>query len=173
MGVFNSQYMGATGDYSAAATVVYPPQASVRTTDTSAVDDPESPITIMRAAPNPNEIWRLNAGEIIKTFLFDVGAQLSAGELYIGKLLLGGLGKRWFHVSAFNGIATAANSIDVNSAQRLQQTFRVHPGEELIMALNDGGTAWDASQTQQVQIPFEVASGVGPAQMAASLRVWG
>ena len=173
MGVFISQYMGATGDYSAAATVVYPPQASVRTSDTSGVEDPESPITVMRAAPNPNEIWRLNAGEIIKTFLQDASAQLSAGELYIGKLLLGGLGKRWFHVSSFNGIATAAASIDVNSAQRLQQTFRCHPGEELIMAINDGGTAWDASKTQQVQIPFEVASGVGPAQMAASLRVWG
>ena len=95
------------------------------------------------------------------------------GEVYIGKRLLGGLGTRWYHVQPTNQIADAATSIDINNTQRMQQSLRVHAGEELILAINDGGTAWDASATQQVQIPYEVASGVTPAQNAASLRVWG
>jgi hypothetical protein len=171
---FNRQYMGATGAFSA-STVTFPPQASVRTTDTAAANDPESPIVLMRAAPNPNEIWRLRAGDIIDTFLFSNGAtQMTTGQVYIGKKLLGGLGTRWYHVQPTNVIATPAEAKDINFAERMQQTLRVHPGEELVLALNDGGTAWDASDTtQQVQIPYEVASGVTPAQMAASLRAWG
>ena len=54
---FNRQYMGTTGAFSAAS-VLFPPQASIRTADTAGVDDPESPVTLMRAAPNPNEIWK-------------------------------------------------------------------------------------------------------------------
>jgi len=170
---FNRQYMGTTGAFSAAS-VLFPPQASIRTADTAGVDDPESPVTLMRAAPNPNEIWRLSAGTVISTILNTAGpTQMTLGEVYIGKRLLGGLGTRWYHVQPTNQIADAATSIDINNTQRMQQSLRVHAGEELILAINDGGTAWDASATQQVQIPYEVASGVTPAQNAASLRVWG
>ena len=170
---FNRQYMGTTGAFSAAR-VLFPPQASIRTADTAGVDDPESPVTLMRAAPNPNEIWRLSAGTVISTILNTAGpTQMTLGEVYIGKRLLGGLGTRWYHVQPTNQIADAATSIDINNTQRMQQSLRVHAGEELILAINDGGTAWDASATQQVQIPYEVASGVTPAQNAASLRVWG
>ena len=171
---FNRQYMGTTGAFSATS-VLFPPQSSIRTSDTSAVNDPEAPVTLMRSAPNPNEIWRVTAGEVLKTFLIDTGsAQISAGEVYIGKRLLGGLGTRWYHVEPTNMISDPATSSDINFAQRMQQSLRVHAGEELILAVNDGGTAWDASQTaNQVQIPFEVASGVTPAQNASSLRVWG
>ena len=170
---FNRQYMGTTGAFSAAS-VLFPPQASIRTADTAGVDDPESPVTLMRAAPNPNEIWRLSAGTVISTILNTAGpTQMTLGEVYIGKRLLGGLGTRWYHVQPTNQIADAATSIDINNTQRMQQSLRVHAGEELILAINDGGTAWDASETQQVQIPYEVASGVTPAQNAASLRVWG
>ena len=170
---FNRQYMGATGTFTA-ATVLFPPQASIRIAATSAVDDPESPVTLMRAAPNPNEIWRLSAGTVISTILNAAGpAQLAAGEVYIGKRLLGGLGTRWYHVQPCNQIADAATSIDINNTQRMQQSLRVHAGEELVLAVNDGGTAWSPAVSQQVQIPYEVAAGVTPAQNAASLRVWG
>ena len=171
---FNRQYMGTTGAFSATS-VLFPPQASIRTSDTAGVNDPEAPVTLMRASPNPNEIWRVNAGEVLKTFLTDTGsAQMSAGEVYIGKRLLCGLGTRWYHVEPCNQIGDTATSIDINFAQRMQQSMRVHAGEELVLAVNDGGTAWDASQTtNQVQIPYEVASGVTPAQNQASLRVWG
>jgi hypothetical protein len=172
---YNRQYMGTNGAFTAAS-VLFPPQASIRITNTSAVNDPESPITLMRAAPNPNEIWRVQAGDIIKSFLFDTGGvQMLRGEVYIGKVLLGGLGTRWYHVQPCNMIAGPGVSTDINFAQRLQQTMRVHPGEELVLALNDGGTtAWAAADPQnQVQIPYEVAGGVTPQQMAASLRAWG
>lgn len=170
---YNRQYMGTTGAFSATS-VLFPPQASIRTSDTAATNDPESPVTLMRAAPNPNEIWRLSAGEILKTFLFTGAGQMSAGQVYIGKKLLGGQGTRWYHVQPTNVIASPADSQDINKAERMQQSMRIHPGEELILAVNDGATAWDASATgQQVQIPYEVAAGVTPAQMAASLRNWG
>ena len=56
----------------------------------------------------------------------------------------------------------------------MQQSMRVHPGEELVLAFNPGGTAWDPTQgANSVNIPYEVAAGVTPAQMAASLRAWG
>ena len=171
---FNRQYMGTTGAF-AAASVLFPPQASIRTSATSAVNDPEAPVPLMRAAPNPNEIWRVSAGEVLKTFLFDAGgAQLTAGEIYIGKRLLGGLGTRWYHVQPTNMVSAPAIEADINFAQRMQQSMRIHAGEELVLALNDGGTAWDSAQTgNQVMVSYEVASGVTPAQNAASLRVWG
>ena len=171
---FNRQYMGTTGAFSASS-VLFPPQASIRTSDTSGTDDPEAPVTIMRAAPNPNEIWRMTAGQIIKTFLFIAGGnQMSAGQVYIGKKLLGGQGTRWYHCEPTNSIASASSAQDINFAQRLQQTMRIHPGEELCLSINDGGAAFDASDSnQQVQIPYEVAAGVTPAQMAASLKQWG
>tara|TARA_R110002124_G_scaffold272957_1_gene442221 strand:- start:74 stop:592 length:519 start_codon:yes stop_codon:yes gene_type:complete len=170
---FNRQYMGATGTFTA-ATVLFPPQSSIRIANTSGVNDPEAPVTLMRSAPNPNEIWRLSAGTVISTILAVAGpAQMTLGEVYIGKRLLGGLGTRWYHVQPTNQIADAATSIDINNTQRMQQSLRVHAGEELVLAVNDGGTAWDAGVAQQVQIPYEVAAGVTPAQNAASLRVWG
>ena len=170
---FNRQYMGTTGTFTAAS-VLFPPQSSIRIAASAGVDDPEAPVTLMRAAPNPNEIWRLSAGTVISTILATAGPlQMVTGEIYIGKRLLGGLGSRWYHVQPANQIADAATSIDINNTQRMQQSLRVHAGEELILAVNDGGTAWSPAVAQQVQIPFEVAAGVTPAQNAASLRVWG
>ena len=167
--------MGTTGAFSSTS-VLFPPQTSIRTSDTSVVDDPEAPVTLMRSAPNPNEIWRVTAGEVLKTFLIDTdGNQMSGGTLYIGKRLLGGLGTRYYHVQPFNMISAPDVEADINFAQRMQQSLRVHAGEELVLAVNDGGSkAWDASQaSNQVQISFEVASGVTPAQNSASLRRWG
>ena len=170
---FNRQYLGTTGAFSATS-VLFPPQSSIRTSDTSAVNDPEAPVTLMRSAPNPNEIWRVTAGEVLKTFLHNSSAQMTTGEIYIGKRLLGGLGTRWYHVQPTNMVLGPAVESDINFAQRMQQSLRVHAGEELVLAINDGGTAWDASDaSNQVMIPFEVASGVTPAQNSASLRVWG
>ena len=151
---FNRQYMGTTGTFTAAS-VLFPPQARIRIANTSGVDDPESPVTLMRAAPNPNEIWRLSAGTVISTILNTAGpVQMTLGEVYIGKRLLGGLGTRWYHVQPTNQIADAATSIDINNTQRMQQSLRVHAGEELVLAVNDGGTAWDAGVTQQVGSPL-------------------
>ena len=171
---FNRQFMGWTGAASA-STIVFPPQAVLRTTDTGASNNPESPTIIMRATPNPSEIWRLQAGTILRIFLDNTsGALMSAGQVFIGKLLRGGLGTKYYHVQQCNMIASKANSIDQNSAQRMQQTMRVHPSETLILAVNDGGTAWDASNTDhEVQIPYTVATGVSPAQMRAALSRWG
>ena len=170
---FNMQYMGTTGAFSASS-VLFPPQASIRITDTSAVNDPESPVTLMRASPNPNEIWRVKAGEAFTCILNSSGpTQMVTGELYIGKRLLGGLGVRWYTIMPFNDLPTAATGIDQNFKARIQQSMRVHAGEELVFAINDGGTAWDASLTQQLKINYEVAAGVTPAQNAASIKNWG
>jgi hypothetical protein len=172
---YNRQYLGTSGAFTATS-VLFPPQASIRIADTSVVDDPEAPVTLMRAAPNPNEIWRLSAGEVLKTFLIDTtGVQMTTGTIYIGKRLLGGLGVRWYHVQPANMISAPAIEADINFSQRMQQSLRVHAGEELVLAVNDGGTtAWDATQAaNQVQISYEVAAGVTPAQNAASLRRWG
>lgn len=174
MPTYNRQFMGWTGA-ATTSTIVFPPQAVLRTTDTGAVNNPESPTIIMRATPNPSEIWRLQAGTILRIFLDNTsGALMSAGQLFIGKLLAGGLGTKYFHVVACNMVASKANSIDQNSAQRMQQTMRVHPSETLILSVNDGGTAFDASNTDhEVQIPFTVASGISPSAMRASLNQWG
>ena len=87
---------------------------------------------------------------------------------------MGGLGTRWDHVQPTNMVSAPAIEADINFAQRMQQSMRIHAGEELVLALNDGGTAWDSAQTgNQVMVSYEVASGVTPAQNAASLRVWG
>ena len=52
--------------------------------------------------------------------------------------------------------------------------MRIHAGEELVMALNDGGTVCALTTvSQQVKINYEVAAGVTPAQNAASIRNWG
>ena len=169
---FNRQYMGIDGDFTTATK--YPPQASVRQTDTGASDNPESPITLMSASPNPNEIWRVKVGEILEAFIFNSSAQMSTGQLYIGKRLLGNLGVRWYMVQPFNQIATPAQSLDVNFALRMQQSLRIHPGESLVLAVNDGGTAVDVSDSgSQISVWYEVASGVSPAQMRASLARWG
>ena len=131
----------------------------------------------MIAAPNPNEIWRISAGDVLKTFLYNTDAAqlLIPATVYIGKKLLGGLGTRFYHVEPANMIATPAAAQDLNFAQRMQQSLRIHAGEELIVAVNDGGSkAWDASQAaNSIMIPYEVAAGVTPAQNAASLRRWG
>ena len=109
---FNRQYMGTTGIFSATS-VLFPPQASIRTSDTSAVNDPEAPVTIMRASPNPNEIWRVRAGDVYTAILNSAGAtQMTTGEIYIGKRLLGGLGTRWYTVQSTNEIASASASQD-------------------------------------------------------------
>ena len=150
---YNRQYLGTSGAFTATS-VLFPPQASIRIADTSVVDDPEAPVTLMRAAPNPNEIWRLSAGEVLKTFLIDTtGVQMVTANM----------------------ISAPAIEADINFSQRMQQSLRVHAGEELVLAVNDGGTtAWDASRpANQVQISYEVAAGVTPAQNAASLRRWG
>ena len=174
---YNRQYMGATGSFASSSTVLFPPQSSIRSTDTSISNDPDSPVTIMRAAPNPNEIWRLQSGDVLKTWLYNTDAAqlLIPAVVYIGKKLLGGLGTRFYHVEPAQLIADASSAQDINFAQRMQQSMRVHAGEELIVAVNDGGSkAWDASDTQNsIMIPFEVAAGVSPAQNAASLRRWG
>lgn len=174
MSTFNRQYMGTSGAF-AATSVLFPPQASIRTAATSGVNDPEAPVTVMRAAPNPNEIWRLSAGEILKVFLFDAaGNPLPQGEVYIGKKLLGGQGTRWYTVQPSDILPTKVQAVDINNAFRSQQTIRIHAGEELVLAVNDGGTAWDPTQAaNQIQIPYEVAAGVTPAQNAVSLRRWG
>ena len=171
---FNRQYMGTTGIFSATS-VLFPPQASIRTSDTSAVNDPEAPVTIMRASPNPNEIWRVRAGDVYTAILNSAGpTQMTTGEIYIGKRLLGGLGTRWYTVQSTNEIASASDSQDSNFLTRMQQSMRVHAGEELVLAVNDGGTAVALSTvSQQVKINYEVASGVTPAQNSASLRNWG
>ena len=171
---FNRQYMGTTGAFTASS-ILFPPQASIRTAATGTTDAPESPVILMRAAPNTNEIWRISAGDIVKVFLIDTGAaQCSVGQVYIGKILLGGQGTRWYDVTNCNQIASPANSIDVNNANRMQQSMRIHPGEEIVLGINPGGTAWDPTQSaNSVNIPYEVAAGVTPAQMAASLRAWG
>ena len=172
---YNRQFMGWTGAASA-STIVFPPQAVLRTTDTGNVNNPESPTIIMRATPNPSEIWRLQAGSILRIFLDETGgAQMDTGQIFVGKLLAGGLGTRYYHVVACNMVASKANSIDQNSAQRMQQTMRVHPSETLILSVNDGaGGAWDASDANhEVQIPYTGATGVSPSAMKASLKQWG
>ena len=170
---FNMQYMGTTGTFTAAS-VLFPPQASIRIAPTAGVNDPESPVVLMRASPNPNEIWRLSAGSAFNAILASAGpAQMATGEVYIGKRLLGGLGVRWYTVISCNEIASAAASIDQNFATRIQQSMRIHAGEELVLALNDGGTVWSPAVAQQVKINYEVAAGVTPAQNAASIRNWG
>ena len=171
--VYNRQFMGWTGA-AAAGTIVFPPQAVLRLTATGAVNNPESPTIIMRATPNPSEIWRIQAGTILRVFLFDALAQVSAGQVFIGKLLAGGLGSKYFHITNCNLIATPAASIDQNSALRMQQTMRIHPSETLIASLNDGGTAWaPANVNNEMSIPYEVSSGVSPSQMRASMARWG
>ena len=171
---FNRQFMGTTGTFTAAS-VLFPPQASIRVADTSGVNDPESPVTLMRASPNPNEIWRVQAGDVYTAILSAAGpAQMTTGEIYIGKRLLGGLGVRWYSVQSTNEIATAAASQDQNFQTRMQQSMRVHAGEELVLALNDGGTVCALTTvSQQVKINYEVAAGVTPAQNSASIRHWG
>ena len=171
---FNRQYMGTTGIFSATS-VLFPPQASIRTSATSGVNDPESPVTVMRASPTPNEIWRLSAGDVYTAIFNSAGpTQLVAGEIYIGKRLLGGLGVRWYTVMSCNEIATASASQDQNFKTRYQQPMRVHAGEELVCAINDGGTAVALDTvSQQLKLNYEVASGVTPAQNSASLRNWG
>lgn len=170
---FNRQYMGWTGA-ATATTVVFPPGSTLRTTNTSGVDDPQSPVELMSAAPNPNEIWRIQAGDVVRVFLHDASAQLSAGQVFVGKRLLGGQGVRWYSVTQCNLIASTSNSQDINFAMRMQQSMRIHPGESLVLAVNDGGTAWVANTGgHEVQIPYEVAAGVSPAQMRASLARWG
>ena len=166
--------MGTTGTFGVAS-VLFPPQASIRQTDTSGVNDPESPVTIMRAAPNPNEIWRLSVGDAFTAILNAAGpAQMTTGEVYIGKRLLGGRGTRWYTTISTNEIATAAASQDQNFATRMQQSMRVHAGEELVLALNDGGTVCALTTvSQQVKVNYEVAAGVTPAQNAVSIRNWG
>ena len=105
------------------------------------------------------KIWRLSAGEILKIFLFDAaGNQLPAGEIYLGKKLLGGQGTRWYTVQPSDIMPSKVQAVDINNAFRAQQTIRIHAGEELVLAVNDGGTAWDPTQVaNQVQIPYEVA----------------
>lgn len=174
---FNRQYMGWSGAASS-TTVVFPPQATIRTSDTGGVNDPLSPTQIMSAAPNPNEIWRMTAGEIMLIFLTDEGnTQMIDGQIFVGKRLLGGQGVRWYSVQQNATAPTLAEQTDQNTAMRSQQSLRIHPGETLVMAVNDGGVSggkWDASQTtHNVQIPYEVAAGVSPAQMRASLARWG
>jgi hypothetical protein len=171
---YNRQFMGTTGIFSATS-VLFPPQASIRITATGAANDPENPTTIMRASPNPNEIWRVSAGDVYTAILNSAGpTQMVTGDIYIGKRLLGGLGVRWYTVQAMNEIATAAASQDQNFQTRMQQTMRVHAGEELVLGINDGGTAVAlATVSQQVKINYEVAAGVTPAQNAASVRRWG
>ena len=166
--------MGTTGIFSATS-VLFPPQASIRITATGAANDPENPTTIMRASPNPNEIWRISAGDVYTAILNAAGpTQMTTGEIYIGKRLLGGLGVRWYTVQSTNEIATAAASQDQNFQTRMQQTMRVHAGEELVLALNDGGTACALDTvSQQVKVNYEVAAGVTPSQNAASVRRWG
>jgi hypothetical protein len=170
---FNMQYMGTNGTFTAAS-VLFPPQASIRIAPTAGVDDPESPVVLMRASPNPNEIWRLSAGQAYTAILNSAGpTQMVTGEIYIGKRLLGGLGVRWYTVLSTNEITTAAGAIDQNFKTRMQQSMRIHAGEELVLALNDGGTVWSPAVTQQVKLNYEVAAGVTPAQNAASIRNWG
>ena len=171
---YNRQFMGTTGIFSATS-VLFPPQASIRITATGAAKDPENPTTIMRASPNPNEIWRISAGDVYTAILNAAGpTQMTTGEIYIGKRLLGGLGVRWYTVQSTNEIATAAASQDQNFQTRMQQTMRVHAGEELVLALNDGGTACALDTvSQQVKVNYEVAAGVTPSQNAASVRRWG
>ena len=170
---FNRQFMGITGDFTTA--VKFPPQATVRQTDTPASDNPESPITLVSASPNPNEIWRVKVGEILEVFLHIAGGtQASAGQIYICKRLMGNLGTRWYMVQPLNQIASKGDSQDVNFALRMQQSLRIHPGESLVLAINDGGTAIDVSRAEnQVSIWYEVASAVTPAQMRASIARWG
>lgn len=170
---YNRQFMGWTGA-ATASTIVFPPQAVLRTTDTGAVNNPESPTIIMRATPNPSEIWRIQAGTVLKIFLdATTGSQMADGQVFLGKLLRGGLGTKYYSVTSCNQIASKANSIDQNNALRMQQSMRIHPSETLILAVNSP-TAWDASDTgHEVQIPYTVATGVSPAQMRASLARWG
>ena len=171
---FNRQFMGWTGAASA-STVVFPPQATLRVSDTGATNDPQSPTELMSAAPNPNEIWRLSAGDI-QLIMLDAtsGSQMAAGQILVGKRLLGGQGVRWYSTTQCAVAPTVAEQTDQNFALRMQQSMRVHPGETLVLAVNDGGTAWDASDANhQVQIPYEVAAGVTPGQMRASLARWG
>ena len=96
------------------------------------------------------------------------------GEIYIGKRLLGGLGVRWYTVQSMNEITSAAASIDQNFKTRMQQSMRVHAGEELVFAANDGAVVIALTTvSQQVKINYEVAAGVTPAQNSASIRNWG
>ena len=81
---YNRQFLGWTGAASS-STVVFPPQAKIRTSDTAAVDDPLSPIDIITAAPNPNEIWRLSAGTLLKMYIFDnvsTPVQFTTGQIW-------------------------------------------------------------------------------------------
>jgi len=185
---FNEQYMGFTGDASSGV-VVFPPQAKARDSNITAVNDPLSPTEIMSAAPNSNEIWKIQAGTALKTYLSNNESsklQVNEGQIYVGKRLLGGLGTRWYHVISSNqivgqGAANAGggtNGTDRNFQQSFQQSMRVHPGETLVLAFNPGSTtagdAWAHDGTlNQITIPFLVAAGVSPAQMRASLSQWG
>ena len=160
------------------STVVFPPQATLRTSDTGGVNDPQSPTEIMSAAPNPNEIWRLSAGEIQLIFLVDEGnTQMVDGQIFVGKRLLGGQGVRWYSVQQNSTAPTLAEQTDQNFSLRMQQSMRIHPGETLVLAVNDGGVSggkWAPGQAgHNVQMPYEVAAGVSPAQMRASLARWG
>ena len=185
---YNRQYLGWTGAASA-STVVFPPQAKIRTSNTAAVNDPLSPVDLITAAPNPNEIWRLNAGTLLKMYIFDntgTPKQFDTGQIYIGKRLLGNMGVRWYGVfptiqivgTGATGLGGGTNGADRNFQTSMQQTMRIHPGETLVMALNGGSsTATDiflaSDGSHQVSIPYEVAAGVSPAQMRASLKRWG